>query len=237
MELQVWHGKSIHTMRHQCGVACLGNTPRTPFLPAVSSGADSELIIYIGVYVQHYELRFRTYIHVFKMICSTFAELKPVILGCEVIIHLWRRIFKLGKIHRTRTSRPTHRSMCWTGAVWTILGEGTDNMLSVFPFLSFCLTWDRVLLYVSQAGLEFMVIFLPQLPDYRFALSHPVASPFLLLWEWVLFYFPACPWTDHPPAVVSQCYVSVPGSFLLALNDLSTAKIQWLIWTWFLIKI
>ena len=103
---------SCPLMRHQCGVACLGNTPRTPFLPAVSSGADSELIIYIGVYVQHYELRFRTYIHVFKMICSTFAELKPVILGCEVIIHLWRRIFKLGKIHRTRTSRPTHRSMC-----------------------------------------------------------------------------------------------------------------------------
>lgn len=43
--------KQRHTMRHQCGVACLRDAPRTPLLPAVSSGADSELIIDIGVYV------------------------------------------------------------------------------------------------------------------------------------------------------------------------------------------
>lgn len=55
-------------MWHQRGVAHLGDAPRTPFLSAISSGADSELIVNVGVYVQHYELSFRAYIYVLKMI-------------------------------------------------------------------------------------------------------------------------------------------------------------------------
>lgn len=78
-------------MRHQRGVTHLGDAPRTPLLPAISSGADSELIINVGVYVQHYELGFRAYIYILKMIGSALAELQPVILGREVIIHLRRR--------------------------------------------------------------------------------------------------------------------------------------------------
>lgn len=69
----------------------LGDAPGTPLLSAISSGADSELIINIGVYVQYYELSFRAYIHVLKMIWSTFTELEPVILGCKVVIHLKRK--------------------------------------------------------------------------------------------------------------------------------------------------
>lgn len=55
-------------MRHQRGVTHLGDAPRTPLLSAISSGADSELIINVGVYVQYYELSFRAYIHVLKVI-------------------------------------------------------------------------------------------------------------------------------------------------------------------------
>ena len=78
-------------MRHQCGMTDLGDAPRTPLLSAVSSGADSELIINVGVYVQHNEFRFRAYIHILKMIGSTFTELEPVILGGKVVIHLGRK--------------------------------------------------------------------------------------------------------------------------------------------------
>lgn len=61
-------GATAYTMRHQCGMTHLGDAPRTPLLPAISSGADSELIINIGVYVQYYEFSFRAYIYVLKMI-------------------------------------------------------------------------------------------------------------------------------------------------------------------------
>lgn len=78
-------------MRHQCGMTYLGDAPRTPLLSAISSGADSELVFNIGVYVQYYEFSFRAYIHVLKVIRSTFTELEPVILGCKLVIHLRRK--------------------------------------------------------------------------------------------------------------------------------------------------
>lgn len=81
-------------MRHQRGMTYLGDTPRTPLLSAISSGADSELIINIGVYVQYYEFSFRAYIHVLKMTGSTFTELEPVILGGKVVIHLRRKALR-----------------------------------------------------------------------------------------------------------------------------------------------
>ena len=76
-------------MRDQRGMTDLGHTPRAPLLPAVSSGADSKLIINVGVYVQYNEFRLRAYIYVLKMIGRTFTELEPIILGGKVIIHLW----------------------------------------------------------------------------------------------------------------------------------------------------
>jgi hypothetical protein len=55
-------------MKHQHGMTYLGYAPRTPLLSAISSGAGSELIIDIGVYVQYYEFSFRAYVYVFKVI-------------------------------------------------------------------------------------------------------------------------------------------------------------------------
>lgn len=55
-------------MRHQWRVTHLEDAPRTPLLLAISSGKDSELIINVGVYVQYYELSFRVYRYVLKMI-------------------------------------------------------------------------------------------------------------------------------------------------------------------------
>lgn len=91
MQQSLGRETETHTMRHERRMAGLRDAPRTPLLAAITSGTDSELVIDVGVYVQHYELGFRTHIHVLKMIRGTFTELKPVILGREVIIHLKRK--------------------------------------------------------------------------------------------------------------------------------------------------
>lgn len=72
-------------------MACLGDAPRAPLLPAVPSGADPELVVHVGVYVQHDELSFRAHVHILKVTGSTFPELEPVILGCKVVVHLRRK--------------------------------------------------------------------------------------------------------------------------------------------------
>ena len=113
-------------MRDQRGMTDLGHAPGAPLLPAVSSGADSELIINVGVYVQYNEFRLRAYIYVLKMIGRTFTELEPIILGSKVIIHLRGKGFMLGR-SQTATSFGITAEL-WMGAFGA---EQTGHMLNM----------------------------------------------------------------------------------------------------------
>lgn len=79
-------------MGHQRGRADLRNAPWAPLLPPISSGTDSELIINIGVDVQHHELCLQANIHIFEVTGSTLPILQSVILRYEVLIHLQKHL-------------------------------------------------------------------------------------------------------------------------------------------------
>lgn len=75
-------------MGHQGGTTSLRNTPRAPFLAAISSCTDPELVIDIGINMEHYEFCVRADIHIFKVAGRNLTILEPVILWHKVLIDL-----------------------------------------------------------------------------------------------------------------------------------------------------
>lgn len=82
------------TVGDQRGAADLGDAPGAPLLPPVPAGAHPELVIHVGVDVQHYELCLRAHIHILKVAGSALAVLQPVVLGYEIIIHLQEHLLR-----------------------------------------------------------------------------------------------------------------------------------------------
>lgn len=76
------------TVRDQRGAAGLRDAPRAPLLPPVPAGADPELVIHVGIDMQHDELCLRADIDILKVTRRTLPILQPVILWYEVIVHL-----------------------------------------------------------------------------------------------------------------------------------------------------
>lgn len=94
------------TMGHQRGVADLGDAPGAPLLPPVPAGAHPELVIHVGVDVQHHELCLWAHVHVLKVAGSALAVLQPVVLGYEIIIHLQKH------------SLPQKGALCLSSPLW-----------------------------------------------------------------------------------------------------------------------